>query len=338
MEYGPSLEEYGDSDDEGKLRNSIQSPLSGDGKVNKADAKSSSPQILTKLHAAVKQRALPDDKTNYLEIDVPADGTCLFYSVMFSVLLPVLHDKNNFAEKFKLLFGTTNITLDAAESLHTLLQRYDGNPQFIIEHASQLEVLVDTNFRQRVMAFMRSHKEDFGGFVSENLEAYLVRMAKPKSWGDQPEIEAISRLLQRRIKVYREDASILTASADHNAQADETIYLIYTGAAKDKARSNTHYHYAIPTQHLKLTVMPAVNADAKDVLPQLQPMSVTPMAAALIAQSSLFAAAPADKNSLPVDAKATLAANPKTDAKDKNEAAGLDLSIDQTRLNFSGLI
>jgi hypothetical protein len=63
-------------------------------------------------------------QNNLLEVDTPHDGSCLFYSIILSFLLPVLNDEAQFNEQFVCLFGEeTQIT---TEQIKRILTDYDG--------------------------------------------------------------------------------------------------------------------------------------------------------------------------------------------------------------------
>jgi hypothetical protein len=60
------------------------------------------------------------------ELDVPADGTCLFYSAVFSYLLPVLHYPVLFHQRFVQIFGEESG--QSSEEYRTHLTKYNGGP------------------------------------------------------------------------------------------------------------------------------------------------------------------------------------------------------------------
>jgi hypothetical protein len=73
-----------------------------------------------------------------IEIDVPGDGSCLYYVVALSILLPVLRDEDRFNEAYVRLFGEGDA--EAVKQLREGLGAYNGTPEFISDHTALLEV------------------------------------------------------------------------------------------------------------------------------------------------------------------------------------------------------
>jgi HEAT repeat protein len=194
---------------------------------------------------------------NTYEVDVPTDGTCLFYSVMFSFLLPVVQDSGKFKARYIKLFGAE--VSGSAEENRKRLQEYDGDPEFISRHTAAFEALVNTIFRQNIVKYMREHAEDFRGFIHieiTSFETQMKEMEDPavRAWGGQSEIVAISRLLEVNVQIYKNQVGTAVlvpgGNRDPGYESSCQINLVYTSVYKNSG-SNNHYHYLIEERFLK---------------------------------------------------------------------------------------
>ncbi len=210
---------------------------------------------------SVMSRDVPGIEGICGEVNVTGDGSCLPYSVTFSYLLPVLNDYPRFSECCIQLFGKQNIREDAIKDLNRLLIQYRGEPNFIKEHASQLEVLVDRSFRNNFIQYMADHKTDFSESIPGDFVAYLKKQATPKEWCGEQEIKAISAMLKVRIVIYDPPSlggHFTAPKQTHGENFRGTIYLVH-------ADRGTHYHYLIPLKLLRR--MPQASAaDDKDTV------------------------------------------------------------------------
>lgn len=185
------------------------------------------------------------------ECDVPADGTCLFYSVAFAYLLPVLRNVEQFNVRYTKLFGEE--VLGSAEENRKRLLEYRGDAKFINTHSETFEVLVNHYFRQRVVAFMR-HKDnraDFENFIKTEAETFESRMTKMedpirKEWGDEPEVAAVSRFLEVHIIIQKRSAADREYGLDYHARQ---ITLVHSEMTKGSGRYN-HYQFKVDAQYL----------------------------------------------------------------------------------------
>ncbi len=204
---------------------------------------------------ALVKKTLPDQKEKYYEIDVPEDGTCLFYSLIFSLLLPALEKAVIFQALFKQLFGQENV--GAEENIKQLLQEYDGTGDFIKKHkhGTSFEKLVDIDFRKQLVAYMLSQRETFSTVEYTEREegeftAVMARMAKPKTFGCHREIAAVSKWLGKSIKVYQKTSGgeLELLPQSYGALSTEIIHLVHVPSLKREGNQNTHYHYCLLTQ------------------------------------------------------------------------------------------
>lgn len=200
------------------------------------------------LDVSVVPRLLPENKETFFEVDVTGDGSCLFYSVALSYLLPVLRDEKDseeFAQRCIALFSDKITRADISE-VKQFLQPYRGEPCFITTPANnKLETLINTRFRQNIVNYMRPRQNDFEQFLRGDVnyssyENYLQQMAashRPRKWGGQPEIITICQILKIRIDVYQPAINNqFKAPRSHGEEFKDTFYLVHTG---------DHYHYLI---------------------------------------------------------------------------------------------
>jgi len=218
------------------------------------------PGPFTKQKPTIKPSASPihkESKEERVEVDVPADGSCLFYSLVFSTLLPAIKeaDPSRFHRVFINLFGD-NLTKDAENDLKELLKRYNGDPEFIPKHASALEILVDVHFRQRLVDFIKTNKSIYDtaeyNEAKDDFNDSLWRMSKPKTWGGNREIVAASQFLQQKITVYRKKKEGELELALQCGSADTAHLALVHTTSKPGGKQNNHFHYLIAPQYLQL--------------------------------------------------------------------------------------
>ncbi len=188
--------------------------------------------------------------------DVPHDGSCLFYSIALGILLPIMDNESLFDESFIKLFGNNNAP-DAAKKLKGILKQYGGTAEFIEDHAAFLEVLVDINFRGRIVRYMQ---ENYGHYPSiqyteagRNFTTEMESMRAPKVWGGQREVETASHFLNCAVIVYRKNQEgKLEEFSRHNhnvrVTGDEfhpTLLLVFDHTLK-------HYSFLSSNQKSKL--------------------------------------------------------------------------------------
>jgi|GEM_PF-5617062 len=154
---------------------------------------------------------------NFLEIDVPSDGTCIFYSVAVGTLLPLIQDPKAFFRIFKIMFGEDRFHL--ATDILNKLRHFNGQASSFAQEGGILflAILVNEIFRGRVADYMRSNKlispDRFRSTAyCPDLDNYYNAMARPADWnphspknamrGGGAELVAISRMLKIHITVY----------------------------------------------------------------------------------------------------------------------------------------
>ena len=63
-------------------------------------------------------------------------------------------------------------------------------------------------YRAKAVNFMRANAVDFQPFVAESafeFQQYLERIATPNTWGDEPELQALSRALEVNVVIFQSD-------------------------------------------------------------------------------------------------------------------------------------
>lgn len=231
-------------------------------------------------------------KPPQFEINVPGDGTCLFYSCSFAYLLPTVQNPNAFRARFIKLFGEE--VADSAEENRNRLLKYDGSPEFISKNTDAFEILVNVYFRKRVVNFMRSKESELIKFISddETFSARMARMADPsrKEWGDQLEIEAISQFLESSINVYHYLGEFLMPNPVHGEQFTNEIHLVHTTSDERIQYAKNHYHFIIDQQFVLGFNLAAEQAEKKRLAEEAAKRDATAAAARLSANNDVMAA------------------------------------------------
>ncbi|WP_241654121.1 ankyrin repeat domain-containing protein [Wolbachia endosymbiont of Laodelphax striatellus] len=94
---------------------------------------------------------------SYKRIDVPGDGSCLFWSVALAYLTPVKFDNNKFCKRFYQLFGD-------GHDVQTIQRLIQGDVH--ICQNDMLRWLVEKIFRERVVEKMRLFQEELKDEIS----------------------------------------------------------------------------------------------------------------------------------------------------------------------------
>lgn len=145
----------------------------------------------------------------YERVDVPKDGSCLFWSVALAYLTELEVDINSVESesnkdiKFKLacrkLFGKVNSLQE--RKISDLMDQFQNNQHPDCLYSSAFFQKCIYLFRVRVVAYMAEHANEFTEFIPGNFNDYLRLMQLPTQFGGQPEISAMMRLLNCNISV-----------------------------------------------------------------------------------------------------------------------------------------
>ncbi len=162
-------------------------------------------------------------------IDVPGDGSCLFWSVTMAYLIPVRNDDALFRQRYEVLFGNEGAVIQNLDRIRNLVRNLST-----ANYDDTFANLVRNVFRNRVVDYIRDNENKFRDFVEGNFENYLKNMRNPNTWGGEPEIRAMSGILNARISVSGE---IETQYGGGNIQ----IQLFHVGAPGKR----NHYNFGL---------------------------------------------------------------------------------------------
>ncbi|WP_341814104.1 ankyrin repeat domain-containing protein [Wolbachia endosymbiont (group A) of Nomada flava] len=130
------------------------------------------------------------------KIDVPGDGSCLFWSVTMAYLIPVRNDDALFRQRYEVLFGNEGAVIQNLDRIRNLVRNLST-----ANYDDTFANLVRNVFRNRVVDHISSHRNEFRGFVEGDFERYLENMRNPNNWGGETEIRAMSEILSATISV-----------------------------------------------------------------------------------------------------------------------------------------
>ncbi|WP_419214809.1 OTU domain-containing protein [Wolbachia endosymbiont of Rhagoletis cingulata] len=162
-------------------------------------------------------------------IDVPGDGSCLFWSVTMAYLIPVRNDDALFRQRYEVLFGNEGAVIQNLDRIRNLVRNLGA-----ANYDDTFANLVRNVFRNRVVDHVSSHRNEFRGFIEGNFESYLENMRNPNAWGGEPEIRAMSGMLRATISV-----SGATESRYENGNIQ--IQLFHVGAPGNR----NHYNFGL---------------------------------------------------------------------------------------------
>ena len=178
----------------------------------------------------------------HIPIDTPAQGDCLFWSVMLCVLI-TFKDTEHFSTMVSRLFGEQEHNDRKSRLNDSLLPSYKGHVDNLDNSQARNDFYdLMMIFRRRVVNHIRSN-EEFHQYIDEELESYFNKMSKPGSWGGQIEIRAMAALLETDIVVYSK-ADPLRMSARENASTPAVIAIAHVSCGSEINVGN-HYHYLI---------------------------------------------------------------------------------------------
>lgn len=143
------------------------------------------------------------EKTSHLDrllsslsiVEVPGDGSCLFWSAGLAYLLSIA--ENKLEEECAKLFGNNcdiNLVKKKIESIKlSKLSKIKGGDSF--------SSLIRKNFREQVVNYIRKTLPVNKVIEGNSLSDHLKNMLKPETFGSTEEVEAISGLLDCKISV-----------------------------------------------------------------------------------------------------------------------------------------
>ncbi|MCJ7454496.1 MAG: OTU family ubiquitin thioesterase, partial [Wolbachia endosymbiont of Homalodisca vitripennis] len=173
-----------------------------------------------------------DSESRFKRIDVPGDGSCLFWSVTMAYLIPVRNNDALFQRRYEALFGNegdVTQSLDHIRGLVRNLSTADYDDTFVN--------LVRNVFRNRVVNYISAHENEFRNFIEGesglSFKDYLENMRKLNTWGGEPEIRAMSGMLSATISVSGE------VPLPPYGNGDIQIQLFHVGAPGNR----NHYNF-----------------------------------------------------------------------------------------------
>ncbi|WP_342262895.1 ankyrin repeat domain-containing protein [Spiroplasma endosymbiont of Dromius quadrimaculatus] len=207
------------------------------------------------------------------QYDVPADNSCLFWSVATAYLLPVRNNYEEFRTRFIQLFGEEN--LKNILHIQKLLQQYDLENNRDLNQlwyqdaaAHRLVIIV---FRNRVVDYIRDNLDRQTNLLLENqnqtfrdfinitetnevdIDNYLIRMRQAPTWGGTPEIVAMSNLINNNIRV---DNDSPYQPVHQNANNNIQIFHI----------NGNHYNFALIPEENRTNHPIAINDNQGNIL------------------------------------------------------------------------
>lgn len=162
-------------------------------------------------------------------IDVPGDGSCLFWSVTMAYLIPVRNDDALFRQRYEVLFGNDGTVTQNLDHIRGLVRNLGA-----ANYDDTFANLVRNLFRNRVVDHISSYRNEFRDFVEGDFERYLENMRNPDTWGGEPEIRAMSGMLSATISVSGEVET-------QYSNGDIQIQLFHVGAPGKR----NHYNFGL---------------------------------------------------------------------------------------------
>ncbi|MFP3018735.1 MAG: OTU domain-containing protein, partial [Candidatus Tisiphia sp.] len=170
-----------------------------------------------------------ESESRFKRIDVPGDGSCLFWSITMAYLIPVRNDNALFRQRYEVLFGNEGAVTRDLDHIRNLVQNLSA-----ANYDDTFANLVRNVFRNRVVDYIGSHRNEFRDFVEGDFERYLKNMRNPNTWGGEPEIRAMSGILSATISVSGEVET-------QYGNGDIQIQLFHVGAPGNR----NHYNFGL---------------------------------------------------------------------------------------------
>ncbi|WP_353287622.1 OTU domain-containing protein [Wolbachia endosymbiont (group B) of Gerris lacustris] len=170
-----------------------------------------------------------ESESRFKRINVPGDGSCLFWSVTMAYLIPVRNGDALFRQRYKALFGNEGAVTQNLDHIRGLVRNLSA-----ANYDDTFANLVRNVFRNRVVDYIGSHRNEFRDFVEGDFERYLENMRSPNTWGGEPEIRAMSGILSATISVSGEVET-------QYGNGDIQIQLFHVGAPGNR----NHYNFGL---------------------------------------------------------------------------------------------
>ena len=243
------------------------------------------------------QRLLDENKTSYLEIDVPGNGNCLFSAVILNAFLLALNSRNceeEYKATFEHLIKRNNEISE--DDLRKWLSSYIEKIENINERHEKLTYDIFKksvkNVRNNVVDYMKKHKninsqhyykeyyyedhknEEKRGKTIE-FDTYCEKMRKDGKWGGVFEIRAIGDILSnigRTVLVYQKEANGLKLHLEYpeNNPLDKPPLRLFhrsTSTNSNDSKKRNHYRFFLTEEdYISLAAhnKPQKKIDSKD--------------------------------------------------------------------------
>ncbi len=220
------------------------------------EATSASPQAFSSGSSINSTPTLlrPKERGEEWELDVPSDGSCLFWAAALSYLLPVLN-KPEFHERYRNLFGEE----EHLDLIKQMLRKYDPQATVIsLFQNDTMNHLIRHVFRSRVIDYMaeEKNKPHFSAYHPEDhgpYDNYLIRMRNSTAWGGELEIKAISLLLSCNIVL--EGVGAVQNYPEKLNETFPTIKLVSVNAGNHVGGAKNHYRFTLAQDELRQQVI-----------------------------------------------------------------------------------
>ncbi|MBX9586376.1 MAG: hypothetical protein K2X50_03875 [Gammaproteobacteria bacterium] len=184
----------------------------------------------------------------FYDINVPSDGTCMFYAIALDYLLSIINNPEQFLQRYKKLFG------DGFDALMDEIKEDVLNFKHGIED-TRFEQLVYSVMRVRVVEYMKENAHIYANGI-DDFQLYLKNMSERSMYAGNLETHAISAFLGQRIDVYhvvKGQIKLLEEPADTSV-SQTPLCILYT--MSDKASNvNNHYHALIEKEILDRSLL-----------------------------------------------------------------------------------
>ena len=195
-------------------------------------------------------------------IDVEADGNCLYYSLIMGYLLPHIDNENEFNIRANRIFGEID-----TNTLRTTMQGYDGTSKWVKDHLlryisglrEKLALkLIDCEGNEALV------KRIVDVFPPENAsqkvttEIIIKYILGKNSWGNLAEAMLFSMLAETNIHYFNthENYNIHTDGSITNevANVENVIRVKYIDLTDGEGHKAGHFHFIIPRSQINSTL------------------------------------------------------------------------------------
>lgn len=193
------------------------------------------------------------------ELDTPHDHSCMFWAVVLGLLLPHVHNINQFKETLTKIFGEQDDFI--ANPIYDLLSGYSGNVHDLNPSqnnaAEMLRNLINNILRKKVSEYLSENNVLINRELSlKNTINRSHEILQDHVWGDDTELLTLSMMFNVRIEVIREGAIHI-----FNPFSNNSSVLQLKNVNQQENNSNTgHFHFFINRQYLNYARHESLNS------------------------------------------------------------------------------